>query len=912
MDDSDRNSIGHSKGKRRRLCTQRIGKLTFKRNGIVDPFLASSSSGSGRVPQVAADPAPIHNGPTPMASTTFDAEALFSSREREIGFALSAQEKIRLLQKFCNQSLENIEKAKAYLKKFQAEHVPPVPAREPNTGRIGEAPGEKRKNIASSIQTRDQDILTPDSVRGIDSPFEVGEDHSNSKKPRAHSPPHGPRHDPIVTGLKYLPGEFPEVDDKSCSRSNSPKFLQPKPDALAPGRTKVVEAVERMRQASESNSSSDANESTPFPPSLANMFDAEFPMPSQPPLRRGSPTSLRSIRTQSSTAATSDTESKVGPCVDDAFNKDGSSDKQSGLQTADTINKLIQFPLHPKQVTSIAVTSCQIMINPNCSPDLSSSKLGSRAQKVFVVYSGCADHRCRAFNALNGEALQILESSHKKSINSLVLSENAEAPCLYSGSLDRTVVAYSLLTGKKLHRIELKSKENDAGVNSLAISPDGLLFAGCTSGEIFVLSGKPGKKKIKEVLREQDSSISCLLVSKVDEVYRLISSSIDGTVCIRSLDNYEIVDMIASGHSKPVLCISLHRGMLYTGSADKTVQVIDLATRKKRHQKRKSKKFPGFEQHANSITGITTCAIPSNEAKWVSRRTNHYNNCDTTLVTASFDGTLKFHTISDERQEESKSRMLFSCDALKDNKIFSIFIANIEGSEALFCCGNEGRLIGVCVEALLGSKGKPVLPYTVVCPHNTCHMGVKMKSSTGWAAHQKKHERDLQKQMQGSGVGGVTSRSSARNREKNTKGGAQKAQQSKRKVRHSDGLRRNYWFKDDVIEITKNREFKHVQLGSSTTKLGAECRKVLEQNRKEMERQSSISHIYTHADSGRCLELLGLENMATPEDITRKYREMARKWHPDRHQGDIKAATEMMQNLNYAHKILTENARVLF
>ncbi|MEA2112230.1 MAG: J domain-containing protein [Campylobacterota bacterium] len=48
--------------------------------------------------------------------------------------------------------------------------------------------------------------------------------------------------------------------------------------------------------------------------------------------------------------------------------------------------------------------------------------------------------------------------------------------------------------------------------------------------------------------------------------------------------------------------------------------------------------------------------------------------------------------------------------------------------------------------------------------------------------------------------------------------------------------------------------------------------------------------------------LLGLNEKATLQEIKLKYKNLMRQWHPDKHQDDIKSATQMSASINEAYE----------
>ncbi len=50
--------------------------------------------------------------------------------------------------------------------------------------------------------------------------------------------------------------------------------------------------------------------------------------------------------------------------------------------------------------------------------------------------------------------------------------------------------------------------------------------------------------------------------------------------------------------------------------------------------------------------------------------------------------------------------------------------------------------------------------------------------------------------------------------------------------------------------------------------------------------------------------LLGLNEKATLAEIKLKYKNLIRKWHPDKHNDDVESATQMSARINEAYEIV--------
>ena len=52
--------------------------------------------------------------------------------------------------------------------------------------------------------------------------------------------------------------------------------------------------------------------------------------------------------------------------------------------------------------------------------------------------------------------------------------------------------------------------------------------------------------------------------------------------------------------------------------------------------------------------------------------------------------------------------------------------------------------------------------------------------------------------------------------------------------------------------------------------------------------------------------LLGLREKSTIKEIKNKYKELMKKWHPDKHKDDSEKATKMSAQINEAYEIIVE------
>nr|WP_240739297.1 DnaJ domain-containing protein [Marinitoga lauensis] len=52
--------------------------------------------------------------------------------------------------------------------------------------------------------------------------------------------------------------------------------------------------------------------------------------------------------------------------------------------------------------------------------------------------------------------------------------------------------------------------------------------------------------------------------------------------------------------------------------------------------------------------------------------------------------------------------------------------------------------------------------------------------------------------------------------------------------------------------------------------------------------------------------ILGISKNATPEEIKKAYRQLVKKWHPDRHQENKKEAEEKFKEIQEAYEVLSD------
>jgi DnaJ-class molecular chaperone len=64
--------------------------------------------------------------------------------------------------------------------------------------------------------------------------------------------------------------------------------------------------------------------------------------------------------------------------------------------------------------------------------------------------------------------------------------------------------------------------------------------------------------------------------------------------------------------------------------------------------------------------------------------------------------------------------------------------------------------------------------------------------------------------------------------------------------------------------------------------------------------------VYSFEELIKAKTLLGLREKSTLKEIKLKYKNMMKKWHPDKHKDDVVKATKMSMKINEAYEIISD------
>ncbi|CAK9179739.1 unnamed protein product [Ilex paraguariensis] len=164
----------------------------------------------------------------------------------------------------------------------------------------------------------------------------------------------------------------------------------------------------------------------------------------------------------------------------------------------------------------------------------------------------------------------VLWIKHFDAVSCMSLDE--ENGFLYSGSWDKTLKVWRLSDYKCLDSINA----HDDAVNSVAVGFDGLIFTGSADGTVKVwrreLVGKTVKHVLVQTLLNQENAVTALAVNAAAEV--VYGGSSDGLVTFWEREKHFMAHGgVLKGHKLAVLCLAVGGGLVFSGSADKSICV---------------------------------------------------------------------------------------------------------------------------------------------------------------------------------------------------------------------------------------------------------------------------------------------------------------------------------------------------
>lgn len=229
---------------------------------------------------------------------------------------------------------------------------------------------------------------------------------------------------------------------------------------------------------------------------------------------------------------------------------------------------------------------------------------GDRLDNSIKIWSLSHSNFAKCNQKLNG---------HTSGVNCLLLIQ--ETYCLVSGSQDSQIIIWDLKTGQILATL----LGHTGWIQNLLYLPetDTLLSTdlyGTDYDQIMIWDLNNGKC-LKSYINQRDRSESCITLLSDS----IIASGIGKSVFLWSLNEEKVLNTL-EGHEWTVLCLLvLPGGMLFTGSADKTIKLWKPS--------KSNKSFKTFKGHKGSVCSLISL----------------YNKDE--ILSAAYDGMIKIWSV---------------------------------------------------------------------------------------------------------------------------------------------------------------------------------------------------------------------------------------------------------------------------
>ncbi|KAK8627354.1 hypothetical protein V6N13_134967 [Hibiscus sabdariffa] len=165
---------------------------------------------------------------------------------------------------------------------------------------------------------------------------------------------------------------------------------------------------------------------------------------------------------------------------------------------------------------------------------------------------------------------------HVDTVSALAIS--SDCSLLYSASWDRTFKIWQTSDFKCLESVQ---NAHDDAINAIVLSKDGFVHTGSADKRIKVWkkhAGKKNKHSLVLTLEKHKSAINALALS--DDGTVLYSGACDRSILAWERESggddgeWRMVLLGAlRGHTKAILCLTVVRDLIFSGSADKTVRI---------------------------------------------------------------------------------------------------------------------------------------------------------------------------------------------------------------------------------------------------------------------------------------------------------------------------------------------------
>ncbi|KAF3850014.1 hypothetical protein F7725_019733 [Dissostichus mawsoni] len=206
------------------------------------------------------------------------------------------------------------------------------------------------------------------------------------------------------------------------------------------------------------------------------------------------------------------------------------------------------------------------------------------------LYTCSGDNTARAYSLMTKECQAVFEG-HTNKVNSLLVSSPPNTLArLYTGSSDQTIRCFSI---KTLKNLDVFDCHGPRGVSCLGTAQEGarrVLLVGSYDSTISVRDAKNGlllrtlQGHTKTVVNDlvfsgsSDTSVQAHNIHKYGGVIRIYKGHNHAVTSIIILGKVMSHDrlQVYGGHSDMVMCMAVHKSMIYTGCYDGSIQAVKL------------------------------------------------------------------------------------------------------------------------------------------------------------------------------------------------------------------------------------------------------------------------------------------------------------------------------------------------
>eukprot|EP00049_Salpingoeca_infusionum_P021819 m.4663 g.4663 ORF g.4663 m.4663 type:complete len:442 (-) comp4541_c0_seq1:127-1452(-) len=206
--------------------------------------------------------------------------------------------------------------------------------------------------------------------------------------------------------------------------------------------------------------------------------------------------------------------------------------------------------------------------------------IGSRSQ---ILFSSSIDRDIRVWDLSQTPPVSLYTlPEHRQGPSELIVNHNNTL--LISCSADQKVIVWDLTANVPTVLYTLTLESDTVYMASLAVTQEGMLFAGASNGSIVcwdLRTGTPTATPLPMTLWNAHTALVGAMLLTPDERF-VVSSAHDGSICVGEIGNATPCKFYLSGHTEAVIALAqtqtaqeTHR--LFSGSNDHSIVMWDMS-----------------------------------------------------------------------------------------------------------------------------------------------------------------------------------------------------------------------------------------------------------------------------------------------------------------------------------------------